>query len=67
MRDEMAKSGVKIVAGDTKVVPRGGVDGLFINTAGIGEIMCENISLIIWKRMMLLSSPMKWEITVRAF
>lgn len=44
MRDEMAKSGVKIVAGDTKVVPRGGVDGLFINTAGIGEIMCENIS-----------------------
>lgn len=44
MRDEMAKSGVKIVAGDTKVVPRGGVDGLFINTSGIGEIMCENIS-----------------------
>lgn len=44
MRDEMAKSGVKIVAGDTKVIPRGGVDGLFINTAGIGEIICEGIS-----------------------
>lgn len=44
MRDEMEKSGVKIVAGDTKVVPRGGVDGLFINTSGIGEIMCEGIS-----------------------
>jgi len=44
MRNEMAKSGVKIVAGDTKVVPRGGVDGLFINTAGIGEIMCDGIS-----------------------
>jgi len=44
MRDEMAKSGVKIVAGDTKVVPRGGVDGLFINTAGIGEIQYEGIS-----------------------
>lgn len=44
MRDEMAKSGVKIVAGDTKVVPRGGVDGLFINTAGIGEIMYAGIS-----------------------
>ena len=44
MRDEMAKSGVKIVAGDTKVVPKGGVDGLFINTAGIGEIMREGIS-----------------------
>lgn len=44
MRDEMAKSGVKIVAGDTKVVPKGSVDGLFINTAGIGEIMVEGIS-----------------------
>ena len=44
MRDEMAKSGVKIVAGDTKVVPRGGVDGLFINTTGIGEIQYEGIS-----------------------
>lgn len=44
MRDEMAKSGVKIVAGDTKVVPRGGVDGLFINTAGIGEIQYAGIS-----------------------
>jgi len=44
MRDEMAKSGVKIVAGDTKVVPKGGVDGLFINTAGIGEIQYEGIS-----------------------
>ena len=30
---------VAIVAGDTKVVPRGAVDGLFINTSGVGEIM----------------------------
>ena len=30
------KAGVKVVTGDTKVVPRGGVDKLFINTAGIG-------------------------------
>lgn len=44
MRDEMEKSGVKIVAGDTKVVPKGGVDGLFINTSGIGEILKEGIS-----------------------
>lgn len=29
-------AGVKIVTGDTKVVPRGGADKLFINTAGIG-------------------------------
>lgn len=31
--------GVAIVTGDTKVVPRGAVDGIFINTAGIGEIV----------------------------
>jgi hydrogenase expression/formation protein HypE len=30
------QSGVRIVTGDTKVVPRGGADKLFINTAGIG-------------------------------
>jgi hydrogenase expression/formation protein HypE len=41
---ELAKSGAKIVCGDTKVVPRGGVDRLFINTAGIGEIVKEGIS-----------------------
>jgi hydrogenase expression/formation protein HypE len=44
MKEEMAKSGVMIVAGDTKVVPKGGVDGLFINTSGIGEILVEGIS-----------------------
>jgi len=32
------KAGVKIVAGDTKVVNRGKGDGIFINTAGIGVI-----------------------------
>lgn len=30
---------IKIVAGDTKVVPRGAADGLFINTAGVGELI----------------------------
>lgn len=30
------QASIKIVTGDTKVVPRGGVDKLFINTAGIG-------------------------------
>ena len=29
---------VLIVTGDTKVVPRGAADGLFINTTGIGEL-----------------------------
>lgn len=30
------QAGITIVTGDTKVVPRGGADKLFINTAGIG-------------------------------
>jgi hydrogenase expression/formation protein HypE len=33
-----ALCGVEIVAGDTKVVPRGAVDGIFINTSGLGEL-----------------------------
>jgi hydrogenase expression/formation protein HypE len=31
-------SGVKVVTGDTKVVPRGKVDKIFINTSGIGLV-----------------------------
>jgi len=31
--------GVPVVAGDTKVVPRGAADKLFINTTGIGELV----------------------------
>lgn len=33
------EAGVRVVTGDTKVVPRGAVDGLFINTSGIGELL----------------------------
>jgi len=44
MSEELKVSGALIVAGDTKVVPKGSVDGLFINTTGIGEIICEGIS-----------------------
>jgi len=32
------EAGAVIATGDTKVVPRGAADGIFINTAGIGEI-----------------------------
>jgi hydrogenase expression/formation protein HypE len=32
------RAGVKIVAGDTKVVDKGKADGIFINTSGIGYI-----------------------------
>ena len=36
---ELSKAaGVPIVTGDTKVVERGGVQGLIINTAGIGKV-----------------------------
>ncbi|MBL4851163.1 MAG: hydrogenase expression/formation protein HypE [Gammaproteobacteria bacterium] len=38
MRAAADQSGVKIVTGDTKVVPRGAADKLFINTAGVGVI-----------------------------
>jgi len=44
MADELKSSGAKIVCGDTKVVPRGAVDKIFINTSGIGEIKAQNIS-----------------------
>lgn len=44
MRDELVKSGAKIVCGDTKVVPRGSADKIFINTSGIGAVQQEDIS-----------------------
>jgi hydrogenase expression/formation protein HypE len=34
--DAATRCGVQIVTGDTKVVPKGAADGLFINTTGIG-------------------------------
>lgn len=33
------QTGVIVVAGDTKVVPRGVADGMFINTTGVGELI----------------------------
>lgn len=36
-----ANAGVAIVTGDTKVVPRGACDQIFITTAGIGQILVE--------------------------
>jgi hydrogenase expression/formation protein HypE len=38
MGDTAKKAGVHIVAGDTKVVEKGSIDGLFINTSGIGVL-----------------------------
>lgn len=36
--DAAGTANVQIVAGDTKVVPRGAADGLFINTTGVGKL-----------------------------
>ena len=44
MSDELKKVGAKIVAGDTKVVPAGSVDKVFINTSGIGKVIKKGIS-----------------------
>jgi hydrogenase expression/formation protein HypE len=38
MREATAAAGVRIVTGDTKVVPRGKADRIFINTSGIGVV-----------------------------
>ncbi len=38
MRDAAAEAGVAVVTGDTKVVQKGNVDKLFINTSGVGVI-----------------------------
>jgi len=38
MRSAADEAGVAVVTGDTKVVEKGGADGLFINTAGVGEV-----------------------------
>ena len=39
MRQMAEEAGVSIVTGDTKVVEKGKADGIFINTAGIGDIL----------------------------
>jgi hydrogenase expression/formation protein HypE len=36
------EAGVIVVTGDTKVVPRGAADKIFINTTGVGELMTDN-------------------------
>jgi hydrogenase expression/formation protein HypE len=38
VREAADRANVRIVTGDTKVVNKGGVDGIFINTSGIGIV-----------------------------
>jgi hydrogenase expression/formation protein HypE len=39
MQAAAAEAGVRIVTGDTKVVNRGAGDGIYINTAGVGDLI----------------------------
>ena len=41
---ELQKTSIQILSADTKVVQKGGVDKLFINTTALGEIQLSNIS-----------------------
>jgi hydrogenase expression/formation protein HypE len=38
MKEAAQEAGVKVVAGDTKVVEHGAAEGIFITTAGVGQI-----------------------------
>ncbi|MEA1972929.1 MAG: hydrogenase expression/formation protein HypE [Candidatus Cloacimonadota bacterium] len=44
MKEEAKKAGVKIIGGDTKVVPKGKADKIFITTTGVGKLL-PNINL----------------------
>jgi hydrogenase expression/formation protein HypE len=44
MRQTAAEAGVAIVTGDTKVVPRGSADKVFITTAGLGQVLRPGVS-----------------------
>lgn len=44
MAEEADSAGIRIVTGDTKVVPKGNLDRIFINTSGVGEVIYEGLS-----------------------
>jgi len=44
MKEELRVNGAIVVSGDTKVVPKGSVDKIFINTSGVGEVLKKGIS-----------------------
>ena len=44
MKKELAINGTQVVSGDTKVVPKGSVYKIFINTTGIGEVQKNGIN-----------------------
>ncbi|WP_394908858.1 hydrogenase expression/formation protein HypE [uncultured Helicobacter sp.] len=44
MAREFKLGGLKLLSADTKVVPRGSMDRIFINTTAYGEVIYENLS-----------------------
>lgn len=44
MASELKEGGLKILSADTKIVPKGACDGIFINTTAVGEIKKTGIS-----------------------
>ena len=44
MEKELEINGAIVVSGDTKVVPKGSVDKIFINTTGIGRDTKKKVS-----------------------
>ncbi len=44
IRQTADEAGVRIVTGDTKVVPRGSADKVFITTTGLGEVLRPGVS-----------------------
>lgn len=44
MKSALDKSGARIVCGDTKVVPKGTADGIYINTTGVGAVQRAGLS-----------------------
>jgi hydrogenase expression/formation protein HypE len=55
MSKEVKDIGVKIVTGDTKVVPKGSCDGIFITTSGIGRVVYDIPNRLDGDEMILLS------------
>ncbi len=44
MHEETEKTGVMVVTGDTKIMPRGQLNGVIINTSGIGKLLYRGLS-----------------------
>jgi hydrogenase expression/formation protein HypE len=44
IKEEAEKNKIFVVAGDTKIVPKKEIDGIFITTSGIGKIIYKGIS-----------------------